>query len=356
MFNLEKLIRENIKNVKPYASARDEYKGSEGVFMDANENPIGSVTTEDYNRYPDPLQKELKEKLAGFKRVNANQIFLGNGSDEAIDLVYRIFCAPGIDNVIVTPPTYGMYEVSAGINDLEVKAVPLTDNFQLQPDKVLAAVDDHTKIIFLCSPNNPTGNCLQTSDIEKILKGFSGIVVIDEAYIDFAPDRSFLQKLNENPNLIVCQTFSKAWGMAAIRLGMAFASESIIALFNKIKPPYNINGITQNVALEALRHLLEKERMVEEILDEREKLILSLKEIPSVIKVYPSDANFILVKTRDGNLIYRELIQRKVITRNRSNVVLCEDSIRISIGTAKENQILVEALRNISVESRNKPI
>jgi len=349
VFKLEKLVRENIKNVKPYASARDEYKGKEGVFLDANENPIGSVTAESYNRYPDPLQKKLKIQIANLKRVADNQIFLGNGSDEAIDLVYRIFCNPGIDNVIVTPPTYGMYEVSAGINDVQVKSVPLTAEFQLQPDKVLAAIDANTKIIFLCSPNNPTGNCLRISDIETILKGFSGIVFIDEAYIDFAPDKSFLQKLGDNQNLIVCQTFSKAWGMAAIRLGMAFASEPIIALFNKIKPPYNVNGVTQSLALEALKHLLEKERMVEEILDEREKLVQNLKDIPSVLKVYPSDANFILVKTKNGNLIYEGLIQRKVITRNRSNVTLCEESIRISIGTAEENKILVEAFKNITV-------
>ncbi|HEX8548123.1 MAG TPA: histidinol-phosphate transaminase, partial [Cytophagaceae bacterium] len=285
MFNLERLIRDNIKRVKPYASARDEYKGTEGVFLDANENALGSVTSEDYNRYPDPLQKELKVQLSALKRVSENQIFLGNGSDEAIDLVYRIFCTPGKDNVIVTPPTYGMYEVSAAINDVEVKLVPLTTEFQLQPDKILEAVDINTKIIFLCSPNNPTGNCLLTRDIEKILNGFSGIVIIDEAYIDFAPDKSFMQKLNSYPNLIICQTFSKAWGMAAIRLGMAFASEQIISLFNKIKPPYNVNGITQKIALDALKHLLDKERMVEEILDQREHLIQSLNEIPSVVKV-----------------------------------------------------------------------
>lgn len=347
-FNLENLVRENIKKVKPYASARDEYKGSEGVFLDANENALGSASSSHYNRYPDPLQKELKENIGRMKRVNPAQIFLGNGSDEAIDLVFRVFCNPGKENIIITPPTYGMYEVSAGINDVEVKEVPLTEDFQLKPEEVLKAVDSNTKIIFLCSPNNPTGNCLRTSDIIKVIEGFKGIVVVDEAYIDFAPDRSFLSKLNQYPNLIVLQTFSKAWGMAALRLGMAFASEEIIRIINKIKPPYNINGATQSIALEALSNVLQKERMIEEILDEREKLSQDLSAISAIVKVYPSDANFLLVKTHDGNKAYEFLISKKIITRNRSNVILCQGCLRVTVGTPEENKALVEALKKLN--------
>jgi histidinol-phosphate aminotransferase len=346
LFDLNKILRENIRKVKPYSSARDEYKGTEGIFLDANENPYGSALETAYNRYPDPLQRDLKEKISGLKRVNANQIFLGNGSDEPIDLLVRAFCNPGSDNIITMPPTYGMYEVSAGINDVKVKEVPLNEEFQINTDKVLETIDKNTKIIFVCSPNNPTGNCLYTNDIVKIIENFEGIVVIDEAYIDFAPDRSFVSKLKNFPNLVVLQTFSKAWGMAALRLGMAFSSEEIIAVLNRIKPPYNINEVTQRLASEGLRNILNKERMVERILNEREKLREELSKISAVKKVFPSDANFLLVKMKDGNKAYDYLISKKIITRNRSNVMLCQGCIRITVGTAEENRELIKVLHD----------
>jgi histidinol-phosphate aminotransferase len=348
LFDLNKILRENIKKVKPYSSARDEYKGTEGTFLDANENSFGSAAGPAYNRYPDPLQKELKEKIAQLKRLSLDQVFLGNGSDEPIDLLMRAFCNPGKDQVITLPPTYGMYEVSAGINDIEAKEVVLTEEFQIDPDKVLAAVNENTKIIFICSPNNPTGNCMKASAVIKILQGFPGIVVIDEAYIDFAPDKSFLSKLKEYPNLVILQTFSKAWGMAALRLGMAFASVEIIKVLNKIKPPYNINGATQTLATEGLKNLLQKERMVEEILDQRELLAAELVKLKVVKKVYPSDANFLLVKTEDGNKVYDYLISHQVITRNRSSVKLCEGCLRVTVGREEENKKLLLALKKYS--------
>ena len=349
MFDLNKLLRENIKKVVPYSSARDEYKGTEGIFLDANENAFGSATNPAYNRYPDPLQRELKDKIAALKRVKPEQVFLGNGSDEPIDLLIRAFCVPGKDNIIILPPTYGMYEVSAHINDVKVKEVPLTEEYQLQPDKILAAVDSNTKIIFICSPNNPTGNALRGSDITKIITGFEGIVAIDEAYIDFAPDKSFLRKLSEYPNIIIFQTFSKAWGMAGLRLGMAFASEEIISVLNKIKAPYNINAVTQKLVSEGMGNLLQKERMVEHILDNREKLAEDLKTISVVVKVYPSDTNFLLVKTKDANKTYEYLVNNKIITRNRHSVKLCEGSLRITVGTDEENEKLIATLKNFNI-------
>ena len=334
MFNLNNILRENIKKTKPYSSARDEYKGTEGVFLDANENAIGSVTSENYNRYPDPLQKEVKERLGLLKNVGPKQIFLGNGSDEAIDLLFRAICRPGIDNVITMPPTYGMYEVSANINDVQVKEVPLTIDFEIQTEEVIAAIDKNTKMIFVCSPNNPTGNCLKSDSIEKILTSFDGIVAVDEAYIDFANDTSFVPKLEKFPNLVVLQTFSKAWGMAGLRLGTAYASEEIITILNKIKPPYNINQLTQNLALEALGNVLKKEAMVAETLVQRETLIKNLQKL-----------NFILIKTLDGRKVYDFLIDKKIITRDRSKITLCEGCIRITIGTAKENELLLNRLK-----------
>jgi histidinol-phosphate aminotransferase len=348
LFDLNKILRENIKKAKSYSSARDEYKGSEGTFLDANENSFGSAAGPAYNRYPDPLQKELKEKIAQLKRLHSDQVFLGNGSDEPIDLLMRAFCNPGKDQVISMPPTYGMYEVSAGINDIQVKEVFLTEDFQIQPDKVIAAIDKNTKIIFICSPNNPTGNCVKDAAVTKILQSFDGIVVIDEAYIDFAPDKSFLPKLKEFPNLVILQTFSKAWGMAALRLGMAFASKEIIQVLNKIKPPYNINGATQTLAMDGLKNLLLKEKMVEEILDQREFLSSELVKLDVVKKVYPSDANFLLVKTSDGNKVYDFLISHQVITRNRSSVQFCEGCLRITVGRPEENIKLLEALKKYS--------
>jgi histidinol-phosphate aminotransferase len=345
LFNINNILRENIKKTKPYSSARDEYNGHEGIFLDANENPIGSVTKENFNRYPDPLQKEVKERLSELKRVKPSQIFLGNGSDEAIDLLFRAVCVPGADNVITMPPTYGMYEVSANINDIRIKEVPLSTDFEIQADKVLAAVDAHTKMIFVCSPNNPTGNSMNPESVEKILRSFNGLVAIDEAYIDFAQYKSFIGKLDQYPNLVVLQTFSKAWGLAALRLGIAYASEEIIAVINKIKPPYNINQLTQELALEALGNVLKKEGMVAEILFQRTKLVNQLSEIKTITKIYPSDANFVLIKTADGKKLYDFLVSKKIITRDRSKVILCEGCVRITVGTKEENDLLIKAIQ-----------
>lgn len=346
MFDLNNSLRNNIRFLKPYTSARDEYKGNEGVFLDANENSFGSATSDLYNRYPDPLQSEMKNAISNLKGCKENQIFVGNGSDEAIDLLFRCFCNPGIDNVIITPPTYGMYEVSANINDINLKRVWLNADFSLDENQVLKTVDLNTKMIILCSPNNPTGNCISTTAIEKILTKFDGIVVIDEAYIDFAPNKSFLPKLNQFSNLVVLHTFSKAWGLANLRLGLAFASKEIIYVLNKIKPPYNISGLSQKIALEALKNSKIKEKFVENILLERENLKSELEKLSFVIKVYPSDANFLLVKTTNGSKIYNYLITKKVILRDRSNVKLCEECLRITVGTHHENSLLVSILNN----------
>lgn len=347
MFELNSLLRENIKKLKPYSSARDEYQGTEGIFLDANENPIGSATKHNYNRYPDPKQWALKEKIGALKRLSPDQVFLGNGSDEAIDMVFRAFCVPGVDNVITLPPTYGMYKVCADINDIEVQEIPLTADYQINVPAVKAAINQHTKAIWICSPNNPTGNVIYSKDIIELLTTFDGLVIIDEAYIDFAPDRSFTQKLKNYPNLIILQTFSKAWGMAALRLGMAFASAEIITVFNKVKYPYNINEYTQQMGLEALSNLLGKEVMVEEILTQREWLGTELKKISTVLHVYPSDANFLLVKMQDGTGTYEKLVTQKIITRDRSKVVLCDDCIRITVGTAQENSDLIAQLSRL---------
>lgn len=344
-FDLNKLVRENIKKLKPYTSARDEYKGSEGIFLDANENSFGSVTEPAWNRYPDPLQEKLKERISQHKRVNPENIFLGNGSDEPIDLLFRAFCRPGVDNTIILPPTYGMYEVAAGVNDVEVKEVLLTEDYQIRSDAVLEAVNEYTKIIWVCSPNNPTGNAVRQKDVIALLQNFQGLVVVDEAYIDFAPDKSMVPFLGQYPNLVVLQTFSKAWGMAALRLGMAFASQEIIGILNKIKYPYNISGATQKFALDGLRNLLKKEHMVEQILSERERLKEELEKVAVVQKVYPSDANFLLVKTINADKIYAYLIDHKVITRNRSMVKLCDNSLRITVGTKEEDNMLIAALK-----------
>lgn len=347
MFDLNKITRENIKKLKPYSSARDEYHGKEGIFLDANENPIGSAVAGKYNRYPDPKQWELKERLAELKRLLPEQIFVGNGSDEAIDLVYRSFCIPGVSNVITLPPTYGMYKVSADINDIAVKEIPLTTAYQIDVEKVIQAIDSDTKVIWICSPNNPTGNAVYSKDIIHLLTHFDGIVVIDEAYIDFAPDKSFTQKLKEYPNLIILQTFSKAWGLAALRLGMAFASTAIIDIFNKVKYPYNVNLATQELGLAALKNLLGKETMVEEILTQRAWLEENLKTVPCVRNIYPSDANFLLVAVNDGNHVYNELVRKKIITRNRSSVTLCDNCIRITVGTKEENEALIAELQKL---------
>lgn len=344
LFKLENLLRDNIKSIVPYSSARDEYSGTEGIFLDANENPFGSTVTPAHNRYPDPLQWKLKERIAVIKKVEKSMIFLGNGSDEPIDLLFRAFCRPGVDNAIILPPTYGMYQVAADINDVQTRKVNLTENFQIDVEKVLSAMDEHTKLLFICSPNNPSGNALNGKDIRKLIESFGGIVVVDEAYIDFAPATTLVPELSSYPNLVVLQTFSKAWGLAGLRVGMAFASEEIVRVLNKIKYPYNINGLAQMVALEGLKGLLQKEKMVEEILTERERLKEELLKLPAVVKVYPSDANFLLVKMTDANAAYSYLVDRKIITRNRSNVIMCESCLRITVGTEKENSILLNEL------------
>lgn len=344
-FDLKSLVRKHILNVKPYSSARDEYEGSEGTFLDANENTIGSTTSTGlYNRYPDPLQWEVKNEISKLKNIPSKQIFLGNGSDEPIDLLIRAFCEPYQDNILQMPPTYGMYQVSADINVINVIDVRLSDDFQLDAEKVLKEVNSNTKIIFICSPNNPTGNNLDRNEITKIIKSFSGLVVVDEAYIDFSEQASFIQDIANNPNLIVLQTFSKAWGLANLRLGMAFASEEVISVMNRIKPPYNINGVTQQLALDALKNVALKNKMVNDINLERQKLIKAFAEFSFVLKVYPSDTNFILVKTTDAVGIYKQLVDKKIIVRNRNSVMLCEGCLRITIGTKEENELVLKAL------------
>ena len=347
MNKYDQLLRPHIRSIKPYSSARDEYTGKEGIFLDANENPYGSVTHNAYNRYPDPYQKLIKEKLAPMKNVVAEQIFLGNGSDEPIDLLIRAFCEPGKDEVIIMPPTYGMYKVSADINNVSVKEVPLSPEFQIQVEDVIANSDSNTKLIFICSPNNPSGNAMKMAHVEKILNNFGGIVVIDEAYIDFYDAPSWTERLGEFENLVVLQTFSKAWGLAALRLGMAFAHADLINVLNKIKPPYNINAATQSLALEALDKSAVKDKMVQDILSEKENLASALSEVPEIQTVYPSDANFLLVKIADAHGIYQKLIQHLVIVRDRSKVKLCDDCLRITVGTEEENRMFLKYLKEI---------
>lgn len=347
-FNLNNLLRENIKKLVPYSSARDEFKGEASILIDANENPFGSPLNHDYNRYPDPLQHQVKAKLSKIKGVPSEHIFLGNGSDEAIDILYRAFCTPGVDNVILVPPTYGMYEVSANINDVAFKKVNLTADYQLDLDGIANAIDAYTKLIFICSPNNPTGNSIRRQDIETILNNFQGLVVVDEAYINFSAVKSFTQELAEYPNLVVLQTLSKAWGLAALRLGMAFASKEIIAVYNKIKPPYNINQATQDIVLEALDQVDQVNDWIKETVAEREKLVRELLELDYVQHITPSDANFILVKMEQPREVYDYLVQYGIIVRDRSKVELCEGCLRITVGTPAENQILLEKLNQIN--------
>lgn len=342
--DIQRLVRPNILKLVPYSSARSEFKGSADIFLDANENPFQTGL----NRYPDPLQRALKARIAELKGVSPEQIFLGNGSDEAIDLVVRIFCEPRQDHIFILPPTYGMYQVAADIADVEARQVSLTPDFQPDVEAILAAATPASRIVFVCSPNNPTGNLADPEAIRRLASTFQGIVVVDEAYIDFSTHSGALELLPEFPNLIVMQTFSKAWGMAGIRLGMAFASKEIIHLFNKVKPPYNINQLTQEKALEALQRPEEKNRMVEILLREREKLETELGKLPSVHRVYPSDANFLLVKVTDPHAMYTYLVEKGIIVRNRANVHLCEGSLRISIGTPEENTALVAALEKYS--------
>ncbi|HET6557202.1 MAG TPA: histidinol-phosphate transaminase [Prolixibacteraceae bacterium] len=341
--DLDKLVRNNIKALKPYSSARDEFSGEAEVFLDANENPFNNP----YNRYPDPLQWTLKEKIGAIKQVDPRMIFLGNGSDEPIDIVFRAFCEPGIDNVVSIDPTYGMYQVAADINNVEVHKVKLNEDFGFSAQKLLDAANLYTKAIFICSPNNPTANLLDKSEIIKLITSFDGLVVVDEAYIDFSPENTLLPELNKYDNLIILQTFSKAWGMAGIRLGMAFAHADIIRIFNKIKYPYNINILTQEKALELLEHIQLKEEWVNTILEERGKMIRKLFKLPFVQVVYPSDANFILVKMHDARGIYEYLTEQKIIVRDRSKITLCDDCLRITIGSPKENKKLRKALKEL---------
>ena len=347
MFDLNNLLRENIKKLVPYASARSEFSGEARIFLDANENSYGSPLSKWYNRYPDPLQLDVKEKLSTIKGIPVPNIFLGNGSDECIDVLYRSFCEPGKDNVITTPPTYGMYEVSAHINDVEIKKVPLTPGYQLNVPAIEQAIDDHTKMIFLCSPNNPTGNSLRREDVEVILNNYFGLVVIDEAYVNFSRHRSYVQELAEYPNVVVLQTLSKAWGLAALRIGMAFASQGIIEVMNKVKPPYNINQPSQELVLKALDEVEQVNAMIRQIVQEREALSRQLNELPVVEQVYPSDANFLLVKVKDARNVYDALLEKGIVVRDRSRVMLCEGCLRITVGTQTENEELISRLQEL---------
>jgi len=339
-FDINKLLRNNIRLLKPYSSARDEFSGEAVAFLDANENPFNSP----WNRYPDPRQIKLKTRVSEIKNIAVPKIFLGNGSDEPIDLLYRAFCEPARDNVVSINPTYGMYRVAADTNNVAVKLVPLSAEFEVDADAVLKEVNADTKIIFLCSPNNPSGNALENNSMLRIINGFNGIVVVDEAYIDFCPEKSLLPMLDQYPNLVILQTFSKAWGMAGLRLGMAFAQEAIIEVLSRIKYPYNLSILTQQKGLELLLDEKQKTDWVAIILKEREKMIENLKKYPFVVKVYPTDANFVLVKTHDPRGIYQYLVDEKIIVRDRSSIFLCEGCLRISIGSAQENATLIEAL------------
>jgi histidinol-phosphate aminotransferase len=345
MTNIHNLVRKNIQNMKPYSSARDEYTGNIGIFLDANENSIGSTAEKLLNRYPDPRHRKLREKLAELKGVQAENLFLGNGSDEAIDLVIRAFCEPKQDKITITPPTYGMYEVCAAVNDVEVIKVPLTTDFEIDIPGMMRAINPDIKIIFLCSPNNPTANCFAETDIEKILEKFQGLLILDEAYTDFASDKSWLPRLNLHENLVILQTFSKAWGLANIRLGMAFASPEIIKILDKIKYPYNVNGVTQEIALQVLDRIDQKNKMVTEIIQQRELLKKELAKLPMVEKVYPSDANFMLVKVSSARSIYQYLLDYHIIVRDRSSALHCDNCLRITVGTPVENDKLIETLK-----------
>ncbi|HZH71019.1 MAG TPA: histidinol-phosphate transaminase [Mariniphaga sp.] len=341
--NLDQLLRKNIKSLQPYSSARDEYSGEALIFLDANENPYNQP----YNRYPDPLQKVLKEKIAQLKQVKLESIFLGNGSDEPIDLLIRAFCEPGEDNIITIDPTYGMYQVAAAINNVEVIKSPLNGSYELDSTAILKAATNKSKLIFLCSPNNPSGNSLQTDSMLAVINNFNGIVVVDEAYIDFAADKSLLPLLGKYSNLVILQTFSKAWGMAGIRLGMAFAAPEIISILNKIKYPYNLNILTQQKALELIENRSQTEEWVKQIKAERDVLKNELLKFPFTIHIFPSDANFLLVKMHDARGIYDFLKEKGIIVRDRSKVFLCDDSLRITIGTPDENSQLINTLKEL---------
>jgi histidinol-phosphate aminotransferase len=346
-FSIANLVRENIRRLVPYSSARDEFSGPARIFLDANENSLGSPLVKWYNRYPDPLQLKLKDAIGQIKGIDPIHLFLGNGSDECIDILYRAFCNPGVDNVIINPPTYGMYEVCAGINDIEVRPVRLTTDFQIDLQQVFDLVDARTKLIWICSPNNPTGNAIARADIEMLLNNFHGLVVIDEAYINFSRYRSFLQELPDYPNLVVLQTLSKAWGLAGLRLGMAFADPAIISVYNRVKPPYNVNQATQELALEALSHTEEVNAMIRHLVDMREELAKSLLTLGPVRKVFPSETNFLLVQIEDARAVYHYLLEKGIVVRDRSHVALCEGCLRITVGSESENRELITALKAV---------
>ena len=345
-FDLQGLVRENVKRLVPYSSARDEFSGNGSVFLDANENPFENGV----NRYPDPLQKVLKQKLGEIKGIDPERMILGNGSDEVIDLLFRAFCEPNVDNVVICVPTYGMYEVAAGINAVQIKEVQLGKDFQPDVDKVMSAVDRNSKMLFLCSPNNPTANLYEESKLVELLEKCPGIVIVDEAYIDFAPGKSIVDKLDQYPNLVVLQTLSKAWGMAGIRLGIGMASKEIVDVLNRIKPPYNVNSLTQDKALELLKNEEQCKDQVQEILSERDELAKFLAELKFVEKLYPTDANFILIKVNDAKALYNFLLERGIIIRDRSKVKMLEACVRITVGTKHENQLLREALLDYNLE------
>lgn len=357
-FSLEKIVRENIKKMKPYSSARHEFSGRASVYLDANENAFGSpvnltaysgkIPAMQFNRYPDPLQKQVKEKLSTIKGVPSKNIFLGNGSDEAIDLLFRIFCEPARDNILLFPPTYGMYEVCAEVNNIKANKISLTKDFQLALDAIEQAIDPFTKLIFICSPNNPTGNSINRNDIEIILNNFTGIVAIDEAYINYSRQRSFIPELTEYPNLVVLQTLSKAWGLAGLRLGMAYASQTIIDLMNKVKYPYNINAVSQQLALDAMNQMDWVNEHTKLIAIEKEKLKTNLSTLPFTEIVYSSDANFLLVKMNKARSVYEFLCSKGIIVRDRSHVIHCDDCLRITVGTSEENKLLIETLKSFS--------
>lgn len=341
--DINKLVRHNVLKMKPYSSARNEFSGIEGVFLDANENPYNNGV----NRYPDPFQTQLKQLISEQKLIATKNILLGNGSDEVLDLIFRAFCEPKLDNIVVTAPSYGMYKVLANLNEVSINEVLYEENFTLDANKIIAATNEHTKLIILCSPNNPTGNCIDQLVVEAILKQTNCLVLVDEAYIDFSDRYSFINSLGKYNQLIVIQTLSKYFGMAGIRLGMCFANEEIITILNKIKPPYNINTLTQQKAIELLKTV--DDNYKKEVIKEREKLTKTLSEQSFVVKVYPSEANFILVKTTDADYIYTKLLENKIIIRNRTNELLCENCVRITVGTPQENVLLIEALKEIDL-------
>ncbi|MEZ4936048.1 MAG: histidinol-phosphate transaminase [Crocinitomicaceae bacterium] len=344
MFDLDKIVRPNIRRLKPYSSARDEFSGSEGIFLDANENPFGQ-----FNRYPDPYQRKLKDKLAELKGVDPSKIFIGNGSDEIIDLAFRVFCEPGKDKVLTFTPTYGMYEVSANINNVEIESLPLSPTFEIDQNSLRSKLEiEQFNIIFICSPNNPTGNFISTSVIEEILEKSRGIVMVDEAYIDFSENNSTINLIQKYPNLIVMQTLSKAWGLAGVRVGLGFANEKIINLFNKVKPPYNVSQLNQEAALKAINNLGTYEEQVATLINEKELLIMELGQLKTIKRIYPSDTNFLLVEMEDADVTYSKLVEEKIIVRNRNQQV--KNCIRITVGTKYENEVLIRALKSYEYE------